>query len=369
MKRAPRLVLLLISVALASSCGSPGGHGSESNSASRPSVQSTSPPSSTQVASTPRVSASSTPPSRSAFPDCRLPYVKPAGIGFGPPPFIGGFVSGEQASWSADAAGALTQSGQLLVTEMKPVLTGSGFSSEDTGSYDAAAKRWLPVGRSQVRSDGLAYAYPELFANTPGGYNDSTRIHVISLVDGTDRVIYSGPSSFVLAYEPTGIYVNRFNYGRDGLGTGLERLDPTTGSITEIPNGAPFEAIAGRSAFSDGGSLMPRTLVRMDVVTGVEETWFRTDEPAWLGLVGIDGAGHPIIDVNQGANFQDWQLEVLTAPMTATPIAGVHVRSVGVTDNYGTWLAGSDGIYLLRPDSTIVRVSDVTGGNVAGGCG
>jgi len=289
-------------------------------------------------------------------------------MGSGGAPFSGGFVTGPQASWTADPAGTLSKSGDLLVTDLKPTLTGSGFSSSDAGSYDRAVRRWIPVPRAQVRDDGLAYSYAEPFASKPGSLNDATRIHVVSLADGTDRVIYSGSPRSVLAYETDGIYITSVVYYRDDLGSDLWRLDPATGAATAIPNGAPFEAVVGQYAFSDGGVIMPRTLVRVDIQTGAQETWFHTDGPGWIWFVGIDGSGHPIIDVSQDVSGPKWQLEVVTAPQVLTPIATITIHALGVTDSHGTWLAGDDGVYLLRPDSTLVRVSEVTGGNIAGGC-
>jgi len=289
-------------------------------------------------------------------------------MGSGGAPFSGGFVAGPEASWTADLSGTLSKAGDLLVTDHKPTLTGSGFSSSDTGSYDLVAKRWLPVARAQVRGDGLAYAYAESFTSKPNSLNDSTRIHVVSLADGTDRVVYSGAPRSVLAYEKDGIFITSVVYYRDGLGGGLWRLDPVTGAAAEIPNGAPFEAVAGQYAFSDGGVIMPRTLVRVDIRTGAQETWFHTDGPGWIWFVGIDGRGHPIIDVSPDVPGPKWQLEVVSSPQVVTMIATATIHTLGVTDSHGTWLAGDDGVYLLRPDSTLVRVSDVTGGNVAGGC-
>ena len=157
--------------------------------------------SSSRAASTPRqesplpsASPAPTPPAvaRAAFPSCRLSYIKPASMGFGDPPFSGGFVTGQQGLWTADPAGSISKVGDLLVTAQTPPLTGSGFGSSDSGSYDLAARRWLPVRRAQVRSDGLAYAYAEPFkANSTDSLNSATRVHVVSLTDGSDRVIYS----------------------------------------------------------------------------------------------------------------------------------------------------------------------------------
>ena len=64
----------------------------------------------------------------------------------------------------------------------------------------------------------------------------------------------------------------------------------------------------------------------------------------------------------------DNSLYIFTAPLKGTLIADVNVTYFGSTDSHGTWLAGEDGLYLLVPGPKLRKVSDVTGGNVAGPC-
>jgi len=258
--------------------------------------------------------------------------------------------------------------GSLLVTAAQPVLTGSGFSSSDGPSYDLAAKRWLPVPREQVRNNGLAYAYAEpYFGNGTNAPPTAFRVHVVSLVDNKDRVTYSGDARAVLAYEPEGVYITAIRYGGEGLGTGLWRLDPSTGASTQLPNGSGFEVISQGIAWTDFGSIMPRRLVRLDVSKGTQETWVDTQDHGWIWLVGLDGSGHPLVDVSEGTNGP-WRLYVYTAPQVRTAIADLEVHHLSITDSHGTWLSGSDGIYLLLSDGTIAKVSTETGGAAAGSC-
>jgi hypothetical protein len=46
----------------------------------------------------------------------------------------------------------------------------------------------------------------------------------------------------------------------------------------------------------------------------------------------------------------------------------VSFTQLSVTDSHGTWLAGLDGIYLLDADDKLTKVSDMTGGTIAGAC-
>jgi hypothetical protein len=61
-------------------------------------------------------------------------------------------------------------------------------------------------------------------------------------------------------------------------------------------------------------------------------------------------------------------LFVYTTLQLSVPIANVGFNHVGIADSHGTWAVGEDGIYLLDPNDKLTKVSDVTGGNVAGGC-
>lgn len=290
-------------------------------------------------------------------------------MGSGGPPFTGGFVSGAQGGWTADPGGQVTQTGDSLITSAKPTLTGSAFSSSDAVSYDAVVKRWLPVAAAQVRPDGLAYAYAEPYkANPSDALKDATRIHVISLSDGTDRVIYSGPPREVLAYQPEGIYVAAVRYySGDSSGSGMWRLDPTTGASTQLPNGVGFRLISSGTAWTDYWVIMPTHLDRINVSTGTVQRWVDTQGEGWIWFVGLDSSGNPLVDVSQETN-SNWRLFVYTAPQTRTLIAGVSVHQIGIADSHGTWLAGDDGIYLLVPGPILEKVSSVSGGNVAGGC-
>jgi hypothetical protein len=290
-------------------------------------------------------------------------------MGSGSAPFAGGFVGGPQGLWTADPAGQVNQSGSLLVTSAKPTLTGSGQSSFDGVSYDAAVKRWVPVPYALVRGDGLAYTYAEPFkASSSDSLNNATRIHVVSLRDGTDRVIYSGSPRLVLAYEPEGIYIAAIAYySGDSPASGMWRLDPATGASTQLPNGVGFRQIRQGIAWTDYWVITPNRLVRIDVATGNSQTWVDTHGEGWIWFVGLDFNGNPLVDVSQGMN-SNWRLFVYTAPDAGTLIAGVNVHQEGITDRYGTWLAGDDGIYLLKPGPKLEKVSNVTGGNVAGPC-
>ena len=308
------------------------------------------------------------PVARATFPSCRLSYVKGQAGGAGN--LVGGFLEGAQGIWTADPRGGITKSGNFYVTDLAPTLKGSAFSSWDVGSYDLVLKRWLPVRRSQVRPDGLTYAYAEPYkANASDPLENSTRVHVVSVADGSDRVIYSGPPRTVVDYESEGIYITAAHYyAGEGYGNGLWRLDPATGAATEIPNGIPFEVLDHGIGWTDSGAIMTKSLIRLDLASGSQQQWGVDGDSGWAAFVGLDGKGNPLVDLHIFAAPTSATLFVYTAPQSRRPIASVGFEELGVTDRRGTWLAGADGIYLLDANDNLVKLSDVTGGTLAGGC-
>jgi hypothetical protein len=258
------------------------------------------------------------------------------------------------------------------ITASKPTLKGSAFSSSDTGSYDLALRRWLPVQRAQVRSDGLAYAYAEPFKAKPtDSLKNATRVHVISLVTGSDRVIYSGAPRVVVAYEREGIYVTSVTYYASEGGFGLWRLDPTTGASTQIPNVQMgwIEAVDRGIAWTDGATITPHALTRLNLASASQQTWADVGAEGWITFVGLDIKGNPLVVLHPyGAPGDAGVLLVYPAPTVRTPIANLQAAPPSITDRHGTWFTGPDGIYLLDANDRLTKVSDVTGGSIAGGC-
>ncbi len=234
-------------------------------------------------------------------------------------------------------------------------------------SYDAAIKRWLPVRSQQVRKDGLAYAYAEPFRADPSDASyTATRIHVVSLPDGADRVIESGPPREVLAYQAEGIYVTAPRFGSEGA-TGLWRLDPESGAATQLPNGTPFRTVDRGIAWTDHLTITPTRLDRIDVATGAAKNWVDTQSEGWIWFVGLDAGGHPLVNVVRNDDKSE-RLYVYTAPQTRTLLAQAGFHQPGTIDAHGTWLAGEDGVYLVTKGPKLEKVSNATGGNVAGPC-
>jgi hypothetical protein len=184
-------------------------------------------------------------------------------------------------------------------------------------------------------------------------------------------VIYSGPPRVVVAYESDGVYVTAVRYYSGEGSSSLWRLDPVTGASTAVPN-VQFgwiEAVSGGVAWTDGGTMMPRRIIRLDLASGSQETWASVGDDSWIWFVGLDASGHPLVTVfPTPLTSASPVLYVYTSPTSRFPIVNGAFKQLGVSDSHGTWLAGEDGIYLLDSNDKIVKVSDVTGGTVAGAC-
>jgi hypothetical protein len=286
----------------------------------------------------------------------------------------GGFVSGS-GNWSADPNGGLSESNYVVTTDAAPKLKGFSSPDQSVDSYSAAAKRWLPVGLNQVRSDGLAYAYgePNPNAASPGdGY-----VHIVSTIDGSDRRIdvgSPGPAT-LLAYQPEGVY---FVLGPffDFAPKNLWLLDPSSGSARAVRSGVAFNVIHRGMAWSDGWTIMPTKLTRYDVTTGDSRTWVDLgpvgpDSPGWISFVALDADGNPIVDISRNPTPMSGTLYNFAQPdgpvaLGAAPFVRLYADA---TDNQGTWFTAANGIYLLQTNNVLVKVSNVTGGFVAGPCG
>jgi hypothetical protein len=280
-------------------------------------------------------------------------------------------VQGGQGLWTADPNGGISHSGDFFITDTQPALKGSAFSSDDSGAYDLALGRWLPVKRAQVRSDGLAFAYAEPYrAQASDPLNDATRVHVVSIAGPSDRVIYSGAPRVVVAYESGGVYVTSVRYHSGEGGGGLWRLDEATGASTEIPNvqKGRLEAVDKGIAWTDGAMIMPRALTRLDLSSGSQQTWASVGDEGSIMFAGLDTHGNPLVDLIPIPATTPGVLFVYTTPQNRIAVASLGVYAVGVTDSHGTWLVGDDGIYLLDANDKLTKVSDVTGGTVSGGC-
>jgi len=240
--------------------------------------------------------------------------------------------------------------------------------------YDRAYSRWLPVTRSGVSPDGAGYAYVE-FTQT------EYVLHVVAVVSGKDITFHftngNGPDGppIVLDYSADGIYlVQAFEH----LLAGLWLLDPSTGSVRQVSKDIyPVSSAGGgviwaqlvnpadtNSVFtgSSAGTL-PDEIDRVDLRSGTQTAWLYKPGLG-LGVVGLDGQGHPLM-VSQGWGADsNAELSIVSAPGSSRLIYKgwlVQTLAGGITDSHGVWFGSSQGIYLYSEADGLRKVSNQPG--------
>jgi hypothetical protein len=290
-----------------------------------------------------------------------------------------GFLSLPSGSFQPDSNSAIAyeaSTGRYRTTQ-SPVLYG------DSGvpTYDSARQRWIPVLQANILSDGSAYVYTREAHPT----QSRNEIHLVNVASGEDRIIYDQGAYDTLAYNADGVYLQHHLNGTDAA-NGLWLLNTTTGSIKAYPTGerATWAAIAWGGAWSysvDGNRFGSSKFAKMDLSTGSITNWFDAGgsaQPPQNGsrsvrIFGFDGS-KPLVEVwINGGTPQVW---LLSGPGQASRFPDVPLGQasppLATTDSHGTWLIGTDGVYLYS-NSLFTRVAAAPPGpsnsyGVAGPC-
>ena len=294
---------------------------------------------------------------------CRLPLTGRAGAGA-----ASGFVQ------LADGRGATSDPrGQLLGggggdprsrTAVAPVLHGAPGA---TPSYTPAAGRWVPAPPAAVAPDGLRYAYAA-----------GDGVHLVEIGSAADRVIGGGGDLEVLAFAGEGVYA--VHRRPAGPGAGLELLEPASGAVRILrPDepGVEWAAAGGGAAWAVAGLAGGADEVwRLDRPTGTLTVWLHRLGTG-LRLVGVDAAGHPLVQLAAPQSSSVW---LVSAPGAARQVSesapggdDTPGYPAAVTDAGGVWVSDDGGTLYRFSPSTGMRRVDVprllaSAQRVAGGC-
>jgi hypothetical protein len=300
----------------------------------------------------------------------------------------GAFVTFPAGDLSIDPSGAFTD---IPAGRLKSVTQPYLYGGEAGATYTRRFGRWLPAKIAAVSPDSSHYAYSE-FTEGPSRHS---KIHVVEVNSGVDRVVYDKDFYMVREYSTDGLYL--VNVGPTGEGaTGLWLLDPRSGSIREVAPtrlGGPFGFyLVGRGGawYGDvapgdqppflGIGPMDRVL-RFDLKTGKSTPWFRR-VGRQVEAIGFDGEGHLVVRVylpsgvdlpSGGSASASEELWLVTAPGIATQIyfssgaSSPGFSSAPLSDSHGLWFGTSQGIFLYTLDRSFQMVSSV-GGEIAGRC-
>jgi hypothetical protein len=238
-------------------------------------------------------------------------------------------------------------------------------------TYDRVVGRWLPVNQAQVSADGLHYAYIDY----ENGAATPQRMHVVDVRSGSDQVVYrdsNKPRYGAIGFAPPNIYLT--DCGESNCWGSLWRLDAISGTIVKVSDRRGWWRISGRAAWivcwSDscgtGISPGPNQLLRVDLITGYEETW---DRGSGIHLIGTDGDGMPIVAVNfvsptwqagtgpPGRDAGESVVFRVSAPEQTDRLYSVPISQPwagfdrATADRFGIWLQAS---YVPPGDFTVV---------------
>jgi hypothetical protein len=319
---------------------------------------------------------------------CRLPLGGLIDTTRGRPARDGGFITFPGVGFKVDPAADLQEGGAGgFVTVASPQLNGG-----DAEAYDVPQHRWLPTRPALVAPGGSSYTY-----SAPNG------LHVVDVRSAADRLLpgtnATQRSFYPVAYTASGIFVLE----------GPEQISPTPVALTlwvVDPNSGQQRQVSSTattaSAIVAGGAAWITTLnpsdphpwqqspyepsaandqlLRVDLLTGVASTWFYRPG-AFVGPVGFDGEGHPVVVVVNSAASELWLLRgqqtgdrIYAGPGAYSPVNRLkidHVLAVGVTDANGIWfdVDGGGGVVLYTPGGGVELASaSLTTGRIGGPC-
>ena len=293
---------------------------------------------------------------------CRLPIFRPFSGSANPPPVVG-FWSLPDGSVSFAATPGFPQ--QSFGDSYQP----GGFY------YDRAFSRWLPAPRSAVSPDGKHYAY---MLRGEALVADKDAMQIVDVATGRVQSYPAVPAGstperyIVLDYSSEGVYLG---LAYEGPIRGLWMINPNTGAIRKVADLGYLQAIGGGAAWlgsvnpadpshPPGGLVTPAdTIDRFDLTTGGRTTWLYK---AGMGVyvLGLDTAGHPIVEAWSGSPAGDIQLLLVTGPGTSQAIfRGVDSQLGGlgnpIADSHGVWFGSSTGIFLYSPAGGFQKVSEM----------
>jgi hypothetical protein len=294
---------------------------------------------------------------------CRLPFGGLIDTTTGGPARRGGFISFPGAAFRADPAADLRAGGDGgFVTVATPQLNGG-----DAEAYDGQRHRWLPTRLSLIAPDGSSYAYSEL-----------NGLHVVDVGSAADRLLpgtnATHRSFYPVAFTASEIYVleGAEQTSPTPVALTLWAVDPNSGQQRQVSTAATASAIvASGAAWTTAinpadphpwqqspyeGSAANDQLLHVDLQSGVASTWFYRPG-AFVGPVGFDREGHPVVVVVNSAASELWLLRgpqtgdrIYVGPGAYNPANRMridHVLSAGVTDATGIWFVNGDGGVVL----------------------
>jgi hypothetical protein len=198
------------------------------------------------------------------------------------------------------------------------------------------------VPRAWVSPDGRRYAYP--------GVADG--VVVQNITSATTSTIGAGKSWGLIDVEASGVYATPSNTA------GLWLL-PFAGTPKQITSSGYWVAASGNFAYgfsTSSPSTVANTILKLDLNTGSSSDWF-TRPSGQSSVLGLDGKGNPVVEVNNSAGYFEVWLTV--APNSGYLLVNEFGANGGafvpygspVGDSHGLWFSSNLGIALYVPST------------------
>ncbi len=317
---------------------------------------------------------------------CKLPF-----FGSGQR-VVGGVISFPTGEFKEDPSSELVrdQARGSWRTVAEPPL----YGDSSNGSYDRTKGRWVPVPAAQISPDGSRYAYTEATVAFPA---PPSRIHVVDMATGNDRIVYSQGNYRVAVYAAEGIYLVHHLPQTDSS-DGLWLLDPGQGTLKQMAaDRREWDATATGAAWSidldstdphppQGGMSPANRVLRMDLPQGTITPWFYRPGKQ-VSVLGFDGKGSPLVAVTASGTVEislvtgrDSGRPISSGPTIGSPNSLVFLGPP-VGDEHGVWFltraatgnTSQTDLWLYRGSALekVASSSLFTGGSMrlAGKCG
>ncbi|TMC83064.1 MAG: hypothetical protein E6J06_09475 [Chloroflexi bacterium] len=248
---------------------------------------------------------------------------------------MGGFVTFPGRTYQEDPAGGIVWVGDgEVVTQADPKLHAFG----DSPFYDLAMKRWMSAGPGQTAPDGRTYAYA---ANELGGPHAT--VILVNVATGAERGFFT-----MNMHAHVDDFDGRYAYL---VGDGVWRMDTSTGALEQVSrepstifvrggnlwvgrvnraDPSPPNASPARIELPQAGRLFDSSAL-VNPTTGTETTWIYSPGQE-LFLLGLDAAGHPVVSISHGPDFNARLDTVLV--LSSPGDAGTHISDGAVLLNH-----------------------------------
>jgi hypothetical protein len=317
---------------------------------------------------TPTPVATSTPGdlplSRVSF-SCRLPVLMVPQEGN----FQGAFITFPASTMAPDPAGLITNnvSSSLLRTGQSPVLSGDSGLGTGLPFYDAAERRWLPVGAGQASPDGSHYAYVD---RSSLASSKLMQVHVVDVTRAVDRTFSFVPPTpgatwtQVADFDGAGVSLVYGN-GQSYSDHGVWRLDATTGRVASPAQVANVESVQAGIAWvglndphdpnPPGGGQSFDTLIAVNLATSMRTVW-AYKPGSIISLASVDASGHPTVTLLDPPDYVSGTTERLVAPGTADFVYTDLDHWSVQADGNRLWFGNDRGVYLYTPAAGMQKV-------------